>query len=200
MSKTLQLKIQLQGVTKPPIWRKIEVKENDTLYDLHNIIQGAMGWHNAHLHQFILGQQYFGLPSPYDDFVEMNDSRKVKIGQILKTVKSKIVYEYDFGDNWEHLVTLEAITAAEKGVKYPRLLQGKGACPPEDCSGCWGYEDLKVAVKDPKHESYKDLRDWLQLDKNEVFDPAEFDLAEQQSEMMDLYENGKKTKGKEFGL
>lgn len=198
MSKILQLKIQLQGVSKPPIWRKIEVSAEDTLYDLHNIIQGAMGWYNAHLHQFILGHQYFGLPNPYDDFVEMSDSRKVKIGQILKMAKSKIVYEYDFGDSWEHLVTLEAVVDAVKGTTYPRLLQGKGACPPEDCGGVWGYEELKAAVKDPKHESYEDLRDWLELEEGEVFDPTEFDLAEHQSEMMDLYKSGKKTKGKEF--
>lgn len=198
MSKILKLKVQLKGVAKPPIWRKIEVSADDTLYDLHNIIQGAMGWYNAHLHQFILGRQYFGLPSPYDDFMEMSDARKVKIGEVLRTAKSKIIYEYDFGDSWEHLVTLEDVADAEKGVKYPRLLEGKGACPPEDCGGCWGYEDLKAAVSDPNHEDYEDLREWLELEEGETFDPNAFDLAEQQGEMLDLYNSGKKTKGKEF--
>jgi hypothetical protein len=198
MMKILQLKVQLQGVTKPPIWRKIEVEADNTLYDLHNIIQGAMGWYNAHLHQFILGNQYFSLPSPHDDFMEMSDSREVKIGQILKIAKSKIVYEYDFGDSWEHLVTLEAIVDAEKSGTYPRLMQGKGACPPEDCGGVWGYEELKEAVKDPKHDSYEGMREWLELEDDDVFDATEFDLAEQQSEMMELYKMGKKTKGKEF--
>jgi hypothetical protein len=190
MSKILKLKIQLQGVTKPPVWRKIEVSAEDTFYDLHHIIQGAMGWYNAHLHQFIADyHQYIGLPSPDDDFMEMTDSREVKIGEILKTVKSKIVYEYDFGDSWEHLITVEAISDAEKEVEYPRLLQGKGACPPEDCGGCWGYENLKEAVKDPKHESYENLRDWLELEEGEVFDPTAFDLKEHQSEMMYWYKN-----------
>jgi hypothetical protein len=198
MSKILQLKIQLKDVAKPPIWRKVEVSADDTFYDLHNIIQGAMGWYNAHLHQFVVGHQYIGLPSPYDDDMEKSDSRKIKLGQIFKTPKTKLFYEYDFGDSWIHLVTLEGITEVEKGVIYPRLTSGKSACPPEDCGGCWGYEDLKEAVNDPKHESYQDLRDWLELEKGEVFDPNEFDLAAHQSEMMDLYKSGKKTKGKEF--
>jgi hypothetical protein len=197
MSKILQLKIQLRGVAKPPIWRKVAVSADDTFYDLHNIIQGAMGWYNAHLHQFVVGHQYIGLPSPYDD-MEKSDSRKTKLSQVFRVAKTKLIYEYDFGDSWEHLVTLEGIVDAEKGVKYPRLTKGKSACPPEDCGGCWGYEDLKEAVKDPKNESYEDLREWLELEEDDVFDPTEFDLAAQQSEMMDLYSSGKKTKGKEF--
>ena len=68
-TKIFELKIQLDDVTKPPIWRKIEVPASDTLYDLHNIIQGAMGWHNAHLHQFMIYNDYYGIPSP-DDFME----------------------------------------------------------------------------------------------------------------------------------
>lgn len=198
MSKILQLKIQLRGVTKPPIWRKVEVSGNDTFYDLHNIIQGAMGWYNAHLHQFIVGHQYIGLPSPYDDYMEKSDARKIKLSQVFRVAKTKIIYEYDFGDSWGHLVTLEGIVDAKKGVKYPRLTKGKSACPPEDCGGCWGYEELKAAVKDPKHESYEDMREWLEIEEDEVFDPTEFDLEEQQIEMMNLYNSGKKTKGKEF--
>lgn len=200
MEQVLQLKIQLRGVTKPPIWRKVEVSAADTFYDLHNIIQGAMGWYNAHLHQFIVGRHYIGLPDPYDDFIEKKDSQKIKLSQVFKNLKDKITYEYDFGDGWEHLITLEAINDTEKGMTYPRLKQGKSVCPPEDCGGVWGYMDLRDALNNPKHESYEDLREWMDMEEDDVFDPKEFDLDEHQSDMMALYKSGKKSKGKEFLL
>jgi len=195
MSKILQLKIQLRNVTKPPIWRKVEVKATDTFYDLHNIIQGAMGWYDAHLHQFIIGGQYVGLPSPYD-FMEKKDSRKIKLSQVFKTPKSQVVYEYDFGDGWEHLITLEAIIDAEKGVTYPRLTRGKSACPPEDCGGPWGYAELRETLNNPKHSEYEEMRDWMDMEEGDVFDPTEFDLEEQHGEMVSLYNMGKKSKRK----
>lgn len=99
MPNILQLKIQLQSVTKPPIWRKVEVKDTDTFYDLHNIISGAMNWYNAHLHQFMVGHQYIGSSSPYDDYIKKLDSRKVKLSQVFRRVKTKIMYEYNIGDS-----------------------------------------------------------------------------------------------------
>ena len=198
MPNILQLKIQLQRITKPPIWRKVDVKDTDTFYDLHNIIQGAMGWYNAHLHQFMVGHQYIGLPSPYDDYMEMLDGRKVRLSQVFRRPKAKIVYEYDFGDGWQHVITLENIIKAEKGVTYPRLTKGKSACPPEDCGGPWGYMELRETLNNPKHPDYNDLRDWMEMEEDEVFDPKYFDLEEHQSDMMTQYKRGKKTKGKDL--
>ena len=198
MPNILQLKIQLQGVTKPPIWRQVEVKDNDTFYDLHNIIQGAMGWYNSHLHQFVVGHEYIGLPSPYDDFMEMTDSREVKLSQVFRRPKTKIVYEYDFGDGWQHAVTLVDTVEAEKGVIYHRLTKGKSACPPEDCGGPWGYTELRDALNNPKHPKYEDMREWMNMEEDEVFDPKTFDLVEHQEGMMSRYNIGKKTKGNDF--
>ncbi|MEM9887591.1 MAG: plasmid pRiA4b ORF-3 family protein [Bacteroidota bacterium] len=197
MSEILQLKIQLQDISKPPIWRKVEVKAEETFYDLHNIIQGAMGWHNAHLHQFMVGNTYLGIPSE-DDFIEVMDSRKIKLSQIFRVPKSAVLYEYDFGDGWRHKVTLEAVSTSVKGVNYPRLTKGKSACPPEDCGGPWGYMELREKLNNPKHPEYEELREWMMMEEEEVFDPTQFDLEEHQEDMLGLYQTGKKNKGKEF--
>ncbi|MEM6700860.1 MAG: plasmid pRiA4b ORF-3 family protein [Bacteroidota bacterium] len=197
MSNILQFKVQLLDISKPPIWRKIEVSEEETFYDLHNIIQRAMGWYNAHLHQFILEHTYIGIPHD-DDFMDMEDGRKIKLQQVFRKPKDKLIYEYDFGDGWRHQVTLEAIVAPEKGFNYPRLTKGKSACPPEDCGGPWGYTELREKLNNPKHPEYEDFREWMMMEEEEVFDPKQFDLEEHQESMLELYEMGKKSKGKEF--
>ena len=81
-------------------------------------------------------------------------------------------YEYDFGDSWEHKVVLEKIIPAEEGEKYPKCIAGKRACPPEDCGGIWGYEELLNIMSNPKHPKYKERKEWLggKLEP-EKFDP-----------------------------
>jgi len=83
-------------------------------------------------------------------------------------------YIYDFGDDWTHKIQVEAIID-QKAIRA-ELLAGKGACPPEDCGGVWGYEDIKGALVDPKHEMHDELREWLGLEKGEVWDAQSFDL------------------------
>ncbi|MGH9365302.1 MAG: plasmid pRiA4b ORF-3 family protein, partial [Thermoanaerobaculia bacterium] len=79
-------------------------------------------------------------------------------------------YEYDFGDGWEHEVTLEAIVPRQKGTRYPRCLAGERACPPEDCGGAGGYENLIAVMGDPSHEKYASTLEWL----GGRFDPERF--------------------------
>jgi len=82
-------------------------------------------------------------------------------------------YEYDFGDCWEHEIEAEKILEPEAGVKYPRCLAGGRACPPEDCGGPGGYEELLKVLDDPGHEDYDHYHGWA----GEDFDPERFDLA-----------------------
>ena len=128
-----------------------------------------MGWENYHLHQFIVGNTYFGEPDP--DF-DAEDDRKVKLSQIVRSEKQKFTYEYDFGDDWLHEILIEKIHQPEQGVRYPVCLKGKRACPPEDCGGVWGYDDLLEIIKDPDNKEYEEMMDWL----GGEFDPESFDL------------------------
>ena len=141
------------------------------------IIQITMGWTNSHLHQFIKNRTFYTERMPDDDtWGEMDnvDYKKIKISSLLKKEKEKIVYEYDFGDGWEHDVLLEKILPGDEKLKLPVCVAGKMACPPEDCGGIWGYADLLEILKNPKHEEYDSFMEWL----GGEFNPEHFDKDE----------------------
>lgn len=189
MPKILQLKITLQGSEKPPIWRMVQIPTNINFQQLHAIIQEAMGWMNAHLHQFHLGRQtpfFIGIPDPYDDSGETKDGRKVKINEYLTKEKDQIYYEYDFGDGWAHSIQVQEVLEAKTGIVYPHLLKGKGACPPEDCGGIWGYNNLVEAINDPDHEEHEDLCEWMDTD---YWDANEFDLEDHRENVVSGFKN-----------
>ena len=172
-SRTIyQIKISLIGV-KPPIWRTVLVPGDLGLGAFHEVIQVAMGWTDSHLHQFIANKKFYGVPD--DDFeLEMEDETKYKLAQLLKKEKDSIIYEYDFGDSWEHKILLEKILPDDGKTVLPVCIKGKRACPPEDCGGIWGYEELLETISDPKHPDHEDMLEWV----GGGFDPEEFDLEE----------------------
>ncbi|HBA40324.1 MAG TPA: hypothetical protein DCZ05_11435 [Deltaproteobacteria bacterium] len=165
-----QLKITLKE-SRPPIWRRFQVRSDVTLAKLHRIIQEVMGWFDGHLHQLIVGRIYYGVPDP-DDLSETRDERKVRLDQILSVPGRKIVYEYDFGDGWEREIVLEKILSPDPKTRYPRCLDGARACPPEDCGGIYGYADFLEAIRNPEHEEHEEMLEWI----GGEFDPEEFDL------------------------
>lgn len=170
-----QLKVTLAD-SKPPIWRRIQTPGSVTLAGLHRIIQAAMGWEDAHLHQFIAGGIVYGPSEPGLDDVtfEMKDERRARLFQIAPTEGSKFTYEYDFGDGWEHTILVEKVLEPEPGVQYPRCLAGKRACPPEDSGGVWGYDQLIETLKNPSDPEYAEMREWM----GENFNPEAFSLDE----------------------
>jgi hypothetical protein len=172
-SKAYQLKVTLRGA-RPPIWRRLEVKGETTLFMLHEILQLAMGWTDSHLHQFIAKGKCYGTPDP-DFFVDRENERKVRIDQVLKKPKDRMVYEYDFGDSWEHEVVVEKVMPAERGRgRYPLVTAGKRACPPEDCGGIPGYYHLLEVLRSPRHPEHQEMLEWY----GGTYDPEGLDLQE----------------------
>lgn len=163
-----QFRIDLKDI-RPPIWRRIQVPETYTFWDLHVAIQDAMGWKDYHMHEFQITDPSFGERIR----IETPEWEK-KIADWLNIETSTANYIYDFGDFWEHKVKLEKIIPREKGVNYPICIKGKRACPPEDCGGVWGYEELLEIIKDPDHEEYEEMIEWV----GEDFDPEHFDPKE----------------------
>jgi len=167
-----RVKITLRGA-KPPIWRRVELPSEVTLHRLHNVIQDAFGWLDCHLWVFRTEAGDYGVA---DRELGHLSATSKKLVQVARQAGDRIHYTYDFGDDWVHEIVVEDVLAAEPGVKYPRVVAGRRACPPEDCGGVWGYQDLCEILSDPEHEEHQDRLDWLGLDSAAEFDPAAFDL------------------------
>jgi Plasmid pRiA4b ORF-3-like protein len=176
-----QLKITLLG-SSPPVWRRIRVPGDFLMDDLHEMIQVVMGWQNCHLHQFIFRsgkRMIFVRPEDEDHEPDFGgrttlDSLEHTLADIATRRKMKIIYEYDFGDSWEHEILVEDILPASPDSPAPRCLDGAGACPPEDCGGVCGYQSLLEALADPSHPEHEEYKEWVEED----FDPGQFDVDE----------------------
>jgi len=169
-----QVKVALLDI-EPAIWRRILVPADTTLDQFHDVIQAAFGWWNYHLHQYLVDGKHYALPDADDDddlLPPRLDERAVQLRDLLTS--SSIVYEYDFGDDWKHLVEIESVAMKRNpGVSYPVCTGGERACPREDCGGTHGYRRLLEALADPMHEEHAELKQWA----GRRYDPEKFDPA-----------------------
>lgn len=139
-----------------------------------------MGWFDCHLHAFCLkrphGKKIIEIGIPTDDFddIEILPGWDEYIADYFWEPGRTAKYEYDFGDSWHHEILLEGILLKEKGTKYPICIDGQRACPPEDCGGIWGYENLLKVLRNPNHEEYESMTEWLSGWYGK-YDPEAFD-------------------------
>lgn len=174
-----RLHIQLSKIHDPEVWRRLIVPSQFSFYKFHQVIQKAFGWKNYHLFHFIEFERSFAMPldigTPDPDFDEshVTPAKQIKLNHVFPGL-AKMKYIYDFGDLWEHVITLEGTENRE--MKHASLLGGEGACPPEDCGGIPGYHRLKALMTDPADEEYEDMREWLGLKPGKEWDPFEFNL------------------------
>ena len=166
-----RIRITLNGI-EPPVWRRIEVPGDLALDELHEIVQIAMGWTDSHLHAFVVEGVSYSAPDLGGE-LDMADESAVRLGEVARP-GSRLMYEYDFGDGWMHGREIEAVDPPDPEADYPRCTGGARACPPEDCGGVWGYEDLLEIMKDTTHEEHDETLEWL----GGELDPEELDLDE----------------------
>lgn len=174
-----QFKITLKGI-KPPIWRRILVPDNITFADFSEILNSAMGWLGYHLHSFYVVEPRSGLEfelSDYETVLESDnplclDEAKIIISEYFSDTNKKAKYTYDFGDDWEHNLTLEKILPRNPDIEYPVCIKGKRACPPEDVGGVWRYQEFLEIIKDPDHPEHEEMLEWV----GGEFDPEKFEL------------------------
>ena len=168
------LRIELDG-PKPAIWRRLVVPTNANLGWLHAVFQISMGWTNSHLHLFQMGDKIIADPSfdedRFEEEPESLDETKVRLGDLFTLTGETMIYRYDLGDSWHHLVTAEELPdiAATSGRKAI-CIEGERACPPEDCGGCDGYASLLEVLRDREHPEHKEKHEWL----GRPFDPEHF--------------------------
>jgi hypothetical protein len=168
--RVLSLKVTLRN-TRPPIWRRLLVPAGMTLADLHVAIQVTMGWHDCHLHDFNVGGKHYGDPATVDDVA---DERRLKLNALAGSGVTRFAYSYDFGDNWEHEILIEAKAPPTEAKAFPACIAGKRHCPPENCGGVWGYAELLEVLANPAHPQHNDQVEWL----GDAFDPEAFSVAE----------------------
>jgi len=170
-----QLKVVLLG-SAPPIWRRLHVPADAKLDWLHAVLQVAMGWTNSHLHQFKVGEDYYSdtrhHSAEFEDDPPILEERTATLRQIAPSEQDVLRYEYDFGDSWEHEITVEKILPNTAASSSARCLEGARACPPEDCGGTPGYDDLLKILENRKHPEHKSMKEWL----GRPLDPEAFDV------------------------
>jgi hypothetical protein len=178
---TYQFKVVLAG-SKPLIWRRLQMPGNANLSWLHAVLQVAMGWTNSHLHHFLTGEARYADPRQNEDmgFGEEpdRDETKATLMQVAPEEGAQLGYEYDFGDSWEHKITVEKILPPDPATATTALCRdGARACPPEDCGGIWGYAELLKSLKNTKHPEHKRLMEWVGSSFDaDAFDPAKINL------------------------
>lgn len=170
--RVYQLRIELRYI-EPRIWRTVLVPETLTLARLDRVVQAAMGWTNSHLHAWRVDDQRYSVPDPeWQSPGQVLDERQFTVGAVLGERIEKFIYDYDFGDGWEHLVVVEKRLAADPGRNtWPICIAGANACPPEDVGGPPGYMDFVQAMRDPTHEQHLEMCRWY----GGPFDPTGFD-------------------------
>lgn len=169
---TFQFRIELLKA-QPPIWRRFRVPANLPLEDLHEVIQIVMGWTDSHLHEFIVGEQRYGEAS--DEWPDPDrapaDEQQFQIDQLVSRPGEHLEYLYDFGDHWEHRLTLEAVDPPGAHAEPIECLDGARRCPPEDVGGLHGYIEFLEAVRNPTHPDHGNMLRWA----GGEFDPEDFD-------------------------
>jgi hypothetical protein len=169
--------VELAG-SEPAVWRRLELANGLALDVVHRILQGAMGWDGGHLHGYRVpatdGEHWASI---VDEFAAEPDEvleKQVRIDEVLTGPDDVVVYEYDFGDSWIHILRLESERARERDDPPAAVLDGARACPPEDVGGIYGYQDI-VAALSGQTEPDEDL-DYL-LEGLEGYDPEAFDAS-----------------------
>ena len=155
--------------TNPLVWRKFLAHEFIELPDLHMLIQMTMGWEARHLYSFEINKKTY---SDGDSASEMNilDDEGVLLCDVLGNT-TKFIYIYDFGDHWLHQVEVTKTLDHDPRLNYPICIGGENACPPEDCGGIGGFEQLKATLIGKDSEEKTEMLTWL----GGFYNPATFD-------------------------
>ena len=160
-----------------------------TLAQLHRILQVVMGWENYHLYMFCIGSKKYGPPDPDgEDDLGLIDAKRIRLSVVLPSVGATFTYVYDYGDNWDHELLLEAILMPEPVVTYPCCIAGERHCPPEDVGGIGGYADYLEAMADPNHEEHEEMMMW-----RGPFDAEEFSVEKVNQELAKRFRSKPKT-------
>jgi len=169
--RVFQIHFKLGGC-RPPIWRRLLLRETMWLSRLHDSIQASFDWYDYQTHVFAFGDLRFGNPVKREDLV-VEDDRDVTLADLGLENHVHFAYTYNFDDGWQLEAAVESVGPIKKGVRFPRCVAGERAGPPEDCGGPEAYHDMLASIKEPDTELGREWLDWL----GPNYDPDACDLA-----------------------
>jgi hypothetical protein len=181
VDRIARLRIVLDD-TEPVVWRSVEVPLTISLKGLHEVIQAAMPFEDYHLFDFRIGEMRYAMPDPDWPGPDTRSAKAAKLGAVLETGIRQFGYTYDFGDNWQHSITVEEIGPADPAAEYPRYVDGERRAPPEDVGGTFGFDEFLDAMSKPRHRERKRLLDWY----GGPFDPEAVDSETIRAKMGEL--------------
>jgi Plasmid pRiA4b ORF-3-like protein len=170
----------------PMIWRRLLVRSDSTITDLHFTLQIAFGWSDEHLNQFHIHGQDYGVY--HDGGISFSSNpNQIRLIDFKFRKNERFLYEYDLGDCWQHEVRVESCLTPEDKRLYPCCIGGQRRAPPEGCGGPLAFmarrDDVPMQVEDLFDEIWDDLesndmeaihalaegmeelREWLILDR-----------------------------------
>ncbi len=176
MHEVMHLKISLRLPAPYKVYRSFEVPVTASFEKLHEIIQIAFSWDSMHLYEFTVGHSKIGpakdekadMFSIFDDPEEILDDEEITLAHLNRGAK-KFTYIYDFGDYWEHQIS---IVKRELRSGTPQVIctGGKGDAPWEDSGGPWGYVHMKEVLQNPEDEEYEEVSEWTEDSFRQEFD------------------------------
>ena len=169
----------------PMIWRRLLVRSDSTIADLHYTIQIAFGWSDEHLNMFHIHGQDYGVY--HEGGISFStDPDRVRLRDFKFRDNERFRYEYNFSDCWQHEVRIEAREALKERRVYPCCIGGQRRAPPEECGGPLAFmsrwdeiprqvDDLLEDIRDDleandleairdRADYIEELREWLTLD------------------------------------
>lgn len=167
-----RIRIEIEG-TDPLVWRSVDVPLSSSLLALHDIIQVTMRWQDYHLFEFLVGDRVYGDPDPYDSIEDRKvyKAKGIRLATLIERGVQQFLYVYDFGDNWQHRITVEDVRQGDADTEYPAFVAGARRAPPEDVGGTSGFDEFLEAVTDPEHEEHDRMLEWC----GGAFDPEDID-------------------------
>ena len=170
-----RIRIDLEHL-EPRIWRRVEVSLTTKLRSLHEVIQAVMPWENTHLFQFTIGDRVYGEPGPEDAAWgrKIYQAKGMRLDALIGRGVTEFVYTYDFGDDWQHRITVESVGVVDPALDYPVFIDGERRAPPEDVGGPPGFMDFLEAIAKRSHPQHKDMVRWY----GGPFHPTDFAAAD----------------------
>ncbi len=174
MAAIARLRVALCEI-EPEIWRQFDVPASVTLKQLHDVIQAAFAWQDYHLFEFEVSGRRYGIPDDEagDGPGQVRDARAIRLDRLIARGATSLDYAYDFGDDWHHRVTIEAVEERPEDRGWPRFVDGARRAPPEDCGGPFGFAAFLAAIADPNHARHDELLRW----HGGAFDSEKMDVA-----------------------